>query len=203
MKAIRTIRNAFTLVELLVVIAIIGVLIALLLPAVQAAREAARRMQCTNNLKQLGLAVHNFHDSNRALPPICIHYDRPSIFVLLTPYIEAQSAYDMAVNEGLFNKAKSLNDTTVIKCNGSVSNDLMKAFAGPTAYRCPSSHSGVLIKVNGAAQGPVGDYVACVAKNNLSASWGRYYSANITGANSQKDQSTFVGPFKIPQLEFF
>ncbi|MFH1922450.1 MAG: DUF1559 domain-containing protein [Planctomycetota bacterium] len=88
------IPRGFTLVELLVVIAVIGILIALLLPAVQAAREAARRMACQNNLKQMGLAVHHFHDSYKMLPPsrICDH--KVTWFVLILPYVEQQAFYD-------------------------------------------------------------------------------------------------------------
>jgi len=94
-------HRGFTLVELLVVIAIIGILIALLLPAVQAAREAARRSHCSNNLKQIGLAVHNYHDVNKVFPPGSFWYGiqyseyRGSILIRLLPYIEQQPLYGL------------------------------------------------------------------------------------------------------------
>lgn len=97
-------RRAFTLVELLVVIAIIGILIALLLPAVQAAREAARRSQCTNNLKQIALGFHNYHDTHRTFPRHTYtgvgplgnigQWQGPSAFVMILPFIEQRSVYD-------------------------------------------------------------------------------------------------------------
>lgn len=98
-------RKGFTLVELLVVIAIIGVLIAMLLPAVQAAREAARRMQCSNNLKQLGLATHNHHAAHNQFPSgdpqkVCPSYPhipgrlyRWSSLAMISPYLEQYNVY--------------------------------------------------------------------------------------------------------------
>ena len=100
--------GGFTLVELLVVIAIIGILIALLLPAVQAAREAARRMTCTNHLKQMGLAMHNYYDGHKVLPPGNIHLDWMNGLhdaggvpcgmwgwpLFLLPFVEQQALYD-------------------------------------------------------------------------------------------------------------
>src|SRR6059036_1967376 len=112
-NAMRHLRSAFTLVELLVVIAIIGVLVALLLPAVQAAREAARRAQCSNNLKQLSLALHNYENTHNTLPPAGIDSNQMSWTVLLLPFFEQQALYDQFnFNKGSWN---SFNRITLVQ----------------------------------------------------------------------------------------
>ena len=116
----RCIRSGFTLIELLVVIAIIAVLIALLLPAVQSAREAARRIQCTNNLKQIGLAVHNYHDAIGTLAPGMCGLVRPGeqpffqgwgITARILPYMDDQNKFN-ACNFSLANETPQ-NDTAM------------------------------------------------------------------------------------------
>jgi prepilin-type N-terminal cleavage/methylation domain-containing protein len=90
----RTSRRGFTLIELLVVIAIIAILVGLMMPAVQQAREAASRIQCTNNLKQIALAMHLFHDQQKRLPPTRLPGEGPTWAWLILPNLEQQNLYN-------------------------------------------------------------------------------------------------------------
>jgi type II secretory pathway pseudopilin PulG len=183
-----------------VVIAIIGVLIALLLPAVQAAREAARRMQCQNNIKQLGLAVHNFHDARQAVPPGCLYRDRPSFFVIVLPYLEANALYEkMTVDGNLFND----NPETWFQGLSSAEQNE----CGITTYRCPSSNGGQKIVVgtqSGSQQlsGPLSDYIipSCTNDdigNDYWATLWRYNNLGSGGKSATNRLQWDFFPFRI------
>ncbi len=154
--------SGFTLVELLVVIAIIGILIALLLPAVQAAREAARRTSCQNNLKQIGLALHNFHDTLRAFPPSSAQ--RHSWVPFLLSYVEQENLYgqyrwdvswDHSSNQSVVNTRLA-----VMRCasapDGSERIDRLPNGGTSEAsdYSPPSGVSGILVQVGLVPQTP-------------------------------------------------
>jgi prepilin-type N-terminal cleavage/methylation domain-containing protein/prepilin-type processing-associated H-X9-DG protein len=148
-------RRGFTLIELLVVIAIIAVLIALLLPAVQAAREAARRAQCVNNLKQMGLALHNYHDVNNAFPNLRPGDDvnandsnAMSTWVVTLPQMEQTALYN-AWNFSLAFNDPSVDPKYAASCipqaNSTVARTVLTVFNCPSDNRQPfvsTSNSG-------------------------------------------------------------
>ena len=145
----RTRTRGFTLIELLVVIAIIAVLIALLLPAVQAAREAARRTQCRNNLKQLGLAIHNYESSHGTFPPGRVGF--PMVFsahAALLPYFDGANLYNLID----FNKAPTFAEPPVLPYTQNVT----AALTIVPMFLCPSDFG----TVQGNSYAPT-NYVAC------------------------------------------
>ena len=138
-------RAAFTLVELLVVIAIIGILIALLLPAVQAAREAARRMQCSNNLKQIGLAALNYESAYRTFPIDMSHFNEAGVqlsgaswLVRILPFLEQSALYDALDLSGAAQDGHGVFN--------SVNHPMLQETPG--VYRCPSDAVTRPIKTN-------------------------------------------------------
>ena len=192
MHKIRRIQG-FTLVELLVVIAIIGILIALLLPAVQAAREAARRMQCSSNMKQIGVGLHTYHDTYNKCPPGATF--RPlkayqgSILIRLLPFIEQQALYERFD----FTKLSSGIPNTDVQAEA---NDMQLAKVIVATYVCPSDPAGGKSSSTGkglsnyaASQGPTPFYgnSSCWCESN----WNQYTPA----PSEYESSSVFHGPF--------
>ncbi|MDR1382640.1 MAG: DUF1559 domain-containing protein [Planctomycetaceae bacterium] len=166
----KTLRQGFTLVELLVVIAIIGILIALLLPAVQAAREAARRMQCTNKLKQLAIGCHMYHDSYQTLPPLgCRNTSaagnnyRRSWRILILLFIEQQSVSALIAGGGVATSAAG-NPSWASQPGGvdkvPWDTDYAPWQAFIDVYHCPSDGN-VMVKGSGNEPNPA-SYRGCV-----------------------------------------
>lgn len=194
-----TLRSGFTLVELLVVIAIIAILVSLIMPAVQQARAAARKSQCQNNLKQISLALHNFHDTNGAFPPArlvlntsresnetatLVGLDEPSWLVRILPHLEQTAMFeewDLYKPYGLHDEATRQKSLPVFLCperhagTNAVSPDERKLILFPCG--CPGGFQVIL-------GGAVADYVANHGDNSPGASGldsDFYWGGNGTG----------------------
>jgi prepilin-type N-terminal cleavage/methylation domain-containing protein len=203
--------RGFTLVELLVVIAIIGVLIALLLPAIQAAREAARRMQCSNHLKQMGLGIHNFHDTQNGLPPSVVFCRQLSLFALIYPYVEAQTIYNQYMSMQATDGNRIAWSSTYpgyYFSRGLTTDQERRAMASSPIYVCPSRRAagaysatefkdGVPVPSGTGSNGltgPRGDYAIVIGKAPEDW-WSRHGRINDR-------MNEFTGPFRLPTLTF-
>jgi prepilin-type N-terminal cleavage/methylation domain-containing protein len=189
-------RSGFTLIELLVVIAIIAILIALLLPAVQQAREAARRTQCKNNIKQLGLALHNYHDTFNMFPPNITDNVYSSLskhaswMAFILPYIDQAPLY----NQIDFNVGLATSTTNPLPTPYSANTIVAKTVI--TAYLCPSDSTNGNGRLNRRANWPANDFwgvtdYKAVAGSNWA--WGTFPYTHPTGRNSGSNNGLDAG----------
>jgi prepilin-type N-terminal cleavage/methylation domain-containing protein len=194
----RSLRYGFTLVELLVVIAIIGILVALLLPAVQSAREASRRSACANNLKQLGLALHEFHDANQRFPP-GRGGPPPTVFspqAYILPYVEQGGLY------GQMNLTSAPMDLTIAGISYSGAANAAAAMQAVPVLQCPTDDAAgrVPTLVYGGT-----NYVACsgsgtVTFGTLAGADGVFYTTSTIRFADLLDGSSHTAAFSERML---
>ncbi|MGL6195018.1 MAG: DUF1559 domain-containing protein [Thermoguttaceae bacterium] len=207
-------QKAFTIVELLVVIAIISVLIGLMIPAIQAAREAARRMQCVNNIKQIGLAIHNMESATKYLPPLSIHSGRPSFWVLIFPYIEKQALYEMVVKDGMELAMQAGDDPSdFVRYRhwwNTLSHEEKTGFSSVPSYYCPTRRKAPVFTTESCdveeghdtmPLGPCGDYAVVIRVRALNEDGsyipgpnGWYFCFDST---NPEHSNTHFGPLRV------